>query len=191
MTSKPRRSNAERAAQTRGTLLAAATELFGRLGYEGTSTIAVLEAAGLTRGALYHHFADKRELFRTVAEQVERTLEAEVESRTAHISDPKKRLRSSVLLYLDEVSRSAPARILLRDAPAVLGAAEWQGLADAAWMRHLGAIADAARPRGKGGLLPLLIGAAIDRAALALAEGRLDPAAVKASVRLLLDRLLD
>jgi AcrR family transcriptional regulator len=195
MTGKPRRSNAERVAATRGALLDAAAELFGRLGYEGTSTTAVLEATGLARGALYHHFEDKRALFVAVADRAERALVAEIEAATASIADARQRLRAGVLLYLDSVSRPDRARILLRDAPAVLGPERWRELADAAWTRQLGGLIGGLHgTSGKSGrgapALPLLIGAAIDRAALALADGGSDPAAIKAAVGLLLDRVL-
>jgi len=185
MTGKSRRSNAERVAETRGALLDAAAALFGRLGYEGTSTTAILEASGLTRGAMYHHFADKRDLFVAVASRVERALIADIEATTATVTDARQRVRAGVMLYLDAVSRPDRARILLRDAPAVLGPARWRELADAAWTRQFGGKASQG-----GTVLPMLLGAAIDRAALALADGVSDPAAIKAAVGLLLDRML-
>jgi AcrR family transcriptional regulator len=197
MTGKSRRSNAERVAETRGALLDAAAELFGRLGYEGTSTTAILEASGLTRGAMYHHFADKRDLFVAVASRVERTLIAEIEAATSTVADARQRVRAGVMLYLDAVSRPDRARILLRDAPAVLGPARWRELADAAWTRQFGGLISGLPGNGTSGKasqagtdLPLLLGAAIDRAALALADGVSEPAAIKASVGLLLDRML-
>jgi AcrR family transcriptional regulator len=195
MTGKSRRSNAERVAETRGALLDAAAELFGRLGYEGTSTTAILEASGLTRGAMYHHFADKRDLFVAVASRVERALIADIEAATASVTDARQRVRAGVMLYLDAVSRPDRARILLRDAPAVLGPARWRELADAAWTRQFGGLisglpGNSGKASQAGAVLPVLLGAAIDRAALALADGVSEPAAIKASVGLLLERML-
>jgi AcrR family transcriptional regulator len=190
MTKKLRRSNAERVATTRGALLEAAARLFGHLGYEATSTTAVLEAAGLARGALYHHFADKRALFVAVAEELERELTAEIEAATADIADPRQRLRAGVRLYLDGASRPDRARVLLRDAPAVLGPDLWRDLADAAWTRHLGAMLRGLAGGGLGAALPLLLGAAFDRAALAMSEEGADREGIRASAELLLERLL-
>ena len=63
-----RRSQAERRAATRGALLGAARELFAAEGYSGVSTEALVRRAGVTRGALYHHFPDKRDLFRALVD---------------------------------------------------------------------------------------------------------------------------
>jgi AcrR family transcriptional regulator len=59
-------------AETRDALLVAARDLFGEQGYAATSTEEIVERAGVTKGALYHHFADKEQLFRAVFEQVQR-----------------------------------------------------------------------------------------------------------------------
>jgi AcrR family transcriptional regulator len=61
----------ERAKDTRATLVDRARELFGRRGYAAVGTEEIVRAAGVTRGALYHHFADKRDLFRAVHEELE------------------------------------------------------------------------------------------------------------------------
>ncbi len=144
---------------------------------------------------MYHHFEDKRALFLAVAARLERALIAEIETATAHLKDARQRLRERVMLYLDAVSKPERARILLRDAPAVLGPARWRELADAAWTRQFGDLAGGVSGKsdrsGQGApALPLLLGAAIDRAALSLADGDSDPAAIKAAVGLLLDRML-
>src|SRR5262245_11133329 len=100
-----RRSNAERIATTRGALLASARDLFGRDGFEATGTNAILDRAGLTRGALYHHFKDKRALFLGVVRSLEAEIAESVGAAIAALPDPFARLRAAVLAYLDRVGR--------------------------------------------------------------------------------------
>ncbi|MBO0850562.1 MAG: TetR family transcriptional regulator, partial [Pseudonocardia sp.] len=73
----------ERSEATRAQLVNTATELFAARGYPGVGTEDVVRGAGLTRGALYHHFADKRELFAAVHERQERELVAAIGARMA------------------------------------------------------------------------------------------------------------
>uniref|UniRef100_UPI001ABCFCCB SDR family NAD(P)-dependent oxidoreductase n=1 Tax=Variovorax paradoxus TaxID=34073 RepID=UPI001ABCFCCB len=86
MTSKIIRTNKERTETTRQALTEAARALFVDQGYGQTSTPDIVAAAGITRGALYHHYADKRDLFRHVLEQESRAVAAEIAAAggTAH-----------------------------------------------------------------------------------------------------------
>src|SRR6187200_293735 len=70
----PRHSRAERAEETRSALIAAARRLFAEQGYAAVGTEELVRAAGVTRGALYHHFSGKADLFRAVFEQMEAEL---------------------------------------------------------------------------------------------------------------------
>jgi AcrR family transcriptional regulator len=127
-----RRTQAERSAATRGALIDAARELFARDGYAATPREAIVERAGVTRGALYHHFADKEALFRAVFEQIE----AEVMAKSAEAAvatspdDPLGQLRAGSLAYLDVALDPAVQRICLLDAPAVLPPADRQDVVD-------------------------------------------------------------
>jgi AcrR family transcriptional regulator len=128
-----RRSQAERSATTRAALVRAARELFARDGYAATGREAIVERAGVTRGALYHHFADKEALFRAVFEEIE----AEVMARAAEAAttvapdDPLGQLRAGSLAYLDVALDPAVQRICLLDAPSVLSPAVRQEVVDA------------------------------------------------------------
>lgn len=116
----------ERAEATRAQLIAAARDLFTHRGYAEVGTEDVVRAAGLTRGALYHHFADKRELFAEVHEQVERELVAGVAAGMAGESDPFALFVTGIRRYLDACARPEVLRITLLDAPTVLGWSRWR-----------------------------------------------------------------
>src|SRR5919206_1407702 len=77
---KERRTQAERRAATRRALLDAARSLFAEKGYHGTAAEEIVGRAGLTRGALYHHFEDKRDLFRVVVDEMEGEIDEEIEA---------------------------------------------------------------------------------------------------------------
>ncbi|QQP99426.1 TetR/AcrR family transcriptional regulator [Lysobacter enzymogenes] len=116
------RSNRERTEGTRRALLDAARTLFVARGYADTSTPDVVAAAGVTRGALYHHFADKRELFRQVLEaEAEAVREAILAAAPAGLPARAALLRGAEA-YLDSMTVPGRTRLLLIDAPAVLGA---------------------------------------------------------------------
>jgi AcrR family transcriptional regulator len=129
---RQRRSQAERSASTRRALIEAARELFARDGYAATGREAIVERAGVTRGALYHHFADKEGLFRAVFEQIEAEVMAKAAEAAVATSpgDPLGQLRAGSLAYLDVALDPAVQRICLLDAPAVLSPADRQNVVD-------------------------------------------------------------
>ncbi|HTF53247.1 MAG TPA: helix-turn-helix domain-containing protein [Pseudonocardia sp.] len=119
----------ERAETTRAQLLDIAAELFASRGYAEVGTEDVVRQAGLTRGALYHHFADKRELFAAVHERVEQELVAAIGERMAAARDtatPVELLIIGMRAFLDACVRPAVLRISLLDGPTVLGWARWR-----------------------------------------------------------------
>ncbi|MGB7112607.1 MAG: TetR family transcriptional regulator [Mycobacterium sp.] len=122
-----RRTQAERAAETREALIAAARLLFAAHGFADAALETIVRAAGVTRGDLYHHFADKTELFAAVFEQVE----GEVAVRMAEAiaasgrTDPVEVMQLGADFWLDASSDPEVQRIALVDAPAVLGWTRW------------------------------------------------------------------
>lgn len=126
-----RRSNPERTAEMRRRLLAAARSLFVERGYADTGTPEIVAAAGVTRGALYHHFADKQALFRAVVEAESAAVAAAIESAAgdgAPAGDDgqgqaMRRLMVGARAYLDAMAMPGRTRLLLLEAPVVLGAA--------------------------------------------------------------------
>ncbi len=124
-----RSAKAERSDATRATLIAAARDLFGEGGYAAVGTEEIVRAAGVTRGALYHHFADKRDLFKAVYEDVERQLvERIVASAIAGANDPFQALHAGAQAFLDACEDPAVGRIALLDAPSVLGWEQWRAI---------------------------------------------------------------
>jgi AcrR family transcriptional regulator len=122
-----RRTQAERSAETREALVAAARPLFAAQGFADVALEAIVRAAGVTRGALYHHFADKTELFATVFERVEGEVAARMGEAiaAANETDPIEVLRLGAAFWLDACSDPEIQRIALMDAPAVLGWTRW------------------------------------------------------------------
>jgi AcrR family transcriptional regulator len=122
-----RRTQADRTADTQEALIGAARQLFATHGYADIGTEAIVRTAGVSRGALYHHFADKTGLFAAVFE----TVEAEIAARlgegiaAANESDPIEMMRLGARIWLDFCADPEVHRIVLIDAPAVLGWSRW------------------------------------------------------------------
>lgn len=117
---------AERGESTRATLVRAARELFSARGYGAVGTNEIVERAGVTRGALYHHFHDKRDLFRAVYEQVEQEIVEGTVAEMSAVEDPWELLVRGTRSFFDACTDPALRQIGLIDAPAVLGWQEWR-----------------------------------------------------------------
>ena len=116
---------ATQAEATRYEIQRHARALFASQGYAATSTAQIVAATGMTKGALYHHFDDKRGLFRAVVEELETELADEVAAAANSATDTWSRLDAACRSYLDVCLRPDVQRILVLDAPAVLGWHEW------------------------------------------------------------------
>jgi AcrR family transcriptional regulator len=110
---------------TRNALLAAARQLFTQHGYAATSTNEIVERAGVTRGALYHHFPAKYDLFRAVFEQLEAEVADQVARAALAGSDALEQLRLGCRSFLDICLDPAVQRIVVVEGPAVLGWGTW------------------------------------------------------------------
>ena len=119
-------SQAERTEATRAALLTAARALFTERGYAGVPAEEVVRAAGVTRGALYHHFRDKKDLFRAVHELLEEELVARIGATIAGETDVVALLVRGTDAFLDACEEPSFSRIALQEAPSVLGWAEWR-----------------------------------------------------------------
>ena len=189
-----RRTQAERTAATRQALLDAAQDLFAARGYARTGREDIVRAAGVTRGALYHHFTNKEHLFRAVFESMEAALLERVAAAAAGGRDPGEQLHRGCAAFLDAATDPAVQRVVLLDAPSVLGWADWRAV-DARYglgmMREgLRAAMDAGQIRHQP-VTPLahVLLAALNEAALYIA-GADDPAAARAEIGPVVDGLL-
>lgn len=188
-------SKEERAQATRTALTAAARELFTERGFASVGTEEIVRRADVTRGALYHHFADKRDLFRAVHEEMEGELVTSIAGRLDAATDPLEVLKTGTSAFLDACLDPALARVSLLDAPSVLGWEEWREID----MRHgLGLITAALTGAMEAGVLreqpvrPLahLLLAAMGEAALMIANAD-DPHAVRNEMEASLLELLE
>lgn len=120
---------ATQAGQTRSALIAAARHLFAEKGFHGTGTHDIVALAGVTRGALQHHFPRKEELFRAVFEQIEQDLIDRANAQPlSEAGATWAQLKSSFGSFLEAATQAEVQRIILIDGPAVLGWAEWRNL---------------------------------------------------------------
>jgi AcrR family transcriptional regulator len=122
---RPGRREAE-AQATRDALIRAALELFSKRGYAGVGTEEIVARAKVTRGALYHHFTDKRDLFRAVFERVEGELMERIGARMKATDDAWELMLAGMRSFLDACEEPAVKQISLTDAPSVLGWQEWR-----------------------------------------------------------------
>jgi AcrR family transcriptional regulator len=116
----------EQGQATRAALIDVATELFATNGYEATAIPAVLDAAGVSRGALYHHFKSKEALFEAVLQSVEAQATLKVTRAARGATDPLDGLRRGCAAYLAMCRDRVVRRISLIDAPAVVGWERWR-----------------------------------------------------------------
>jgi AcrR family transcriptional regulator len=120
------RTQAERSEATQSVLVSTARRLFAERGYAGVGTEEIVRAAGVTRGALYHHFDGKAGLFAAVFEQIESELAARFAEEALSEPDPFEAMTAGLELFLDVCREPEVRQIALLDAPAVLGWTAWR-----------------------------------------------------------------
>ncbi|MEX0800048.1 MAG: helix-turn-helix domain-containing protein [Dehalococcoidia bacterium] len=186
---------AEHAESTRAALLAVAQQLFAERGYAETSTEEIVQRARVTRGALYHHFRDKRDLFEAVVEEMEAGIATRLVAAAAGETDPWRRLHTGLGAFLDACEEPAIQRVLLMDAPSVLGWEKWREI-DAKYgfgmlKGGLQAAMDsgAIKPQPVDPLAHLLTGAVME-AAMVIATAK-DVRSARAEVGATLERLME
>jgi AcrR family transcriptional regulator len=192
-----RRTQEERSAATRDALIAAARELWGLRGYAEVGTPEIATAAGVTRGAMYHQFADKSALFREVVEAVEQDVMARMGTLVAEsgATTPAAAIRAAVDAWLEVSGDPEVRQLILLDAPSVLG---WAAFRDVAQRYSLGMteqlLTEAIRAGDLAGqpvrpLAHVLIGA-LDEAAMYIATAE-EPKRARGETREVLHRLID
>lgn len=192
----------DRVAQTRQELVERARDLFAERGYAATPLEEVVRRAGMTRGALYHHFEDKRALFEAVLGRVLRDAVDRVELRAVKRAAQRggDRDGDTLELFLEELSEPAVHRILCVDGPAVLGRERWSALLGERLQEPVRRRVEAAVERGEvdaplADAVTHLLFAAVQEAALLVGERRRGHAApprreVERALSWMVERLL-
>ena len=189
-----RTTKAEQSEATRAALIGAGRRLFAERGYGAVATEEIVREAGVTRGALYHHFAGKEELFAAVYEEVEADLVAELGQMATEAADPLDALHLGAAAFLEACRRPEVQRITLIDAPSVLG---WERWREIGLKYGFGLIEEVLRAGMEQGVIEaqplrplthLLLGA-MDEAAMLVA--RSDDDELRAQVAAAIDRYLD
>ena len=184
---------AERRTATRAAILAAATDLFGTQGFAATSVDQIATAAGVAKGAVYHHFPTKEAVFEAVFEEASEVLARDVMTASRDARDVLASIGLGTAAYFEACSEGPNGRIILGDGPKVLGWERWREIDS----RYFGALI----PRALGVAMDqgtisrqpveplgrLLLGA-VTEAAVAGAHGG-DPRAYVAALRTLLEGL--
>jgi AcrR family transcriptional regulator len=185
---------AARSASTRAKLIRAARTLFARHGYAAVGTEQIVRRAGVTRGALYHQFPGKEDLFLAVYEQVEEELTRRIGKSLGDVTSPFEALRGGIRVFLEECRTPEVQRIVLIDGPSVLGWERWREVADRNGLGLMEAVVAAAVEAGEIApiavkpLAHLLMGA-IDEAALLVVRDPDDTETVAATLERMLDGL--
>lgn len=116
----------------RAALISAGRVLFATKGFAAASNEEIVVSAGVTRGALYHHFADKSALFEAVFEALEAeiVLQIRTEISRLRLTDPFERMHQGAAIWLDVCIEPEVCQIAIIDAPAVLGLSRWREIGD-------------------------------------------------------------
>lgn len=188
-----KRERAAQAAGTRRDLLQHARKLFAQKGYADASTDEMVRRAKVTKGALYHHYANKLELYRAVVEDMERELVEKMEAAASGARQPRKRLEAACHAYLDACLDSTLTRILVLEAPVVLGWNAWCEIAHEHEIAVFAGYLESVVVKSATGEKPLemahvLLGA-LNTAARVIA-GAADPQKARGQVEETIERLL-
>ncbi|MGN9838121.1 TetR/AcrR family transcriptional regulator [Nonomuraea sp. H19] len=185
-----------RAAQkehTRRTLVAVSRRLFAARGYAAVGLAEIVRESGVTKGALYHHFAGKTDLFRAVLEEVQQEVAARVVAAAEAAGDPWARLKAGCAAFVTAGADPEVQRIMLIDGPAVLGWNEWRAIDESSSAVHLAEALTALIDEGTIPAQPVeplthLLSGAMNEAALWLAQSATPDVAATLSA---LSRLLE
>jgi AcrR family transcriptional regulator len=189
------RTKPEHGVETRAALVRVARDLFAERGYHAVALESVCTAAGVTRGALYHHFAGKEELFKAVCEELATEVSAHLVAVAAKQPDPAARLRAGCLAFVDACGDPAVRQILLSDAPSVLG---WQMLREIDGRHGLGLLKSTLQAAAdSGAIMPLPVDIVAHLLVAALTEAAMvthtagNPTRARQDARTAIQRILD
>lgn len=189
-----RRTNIDRARETRAALIAAARALFLEKGFAATGTPEIAHRAGMTRGALYHHYKDKQDILRAVIETEASAIATEIEAGATGAVTPLDALLAGARSYFQAMRAPGRTRLMLLEGPAVLGSAEMRRIDMETGGQSLRRGLDAASGPGLSAAeldaRADLLSAMFDRAALAIESGA-DAAFYEETLTLILSGLVE
>ncbi len=174
----------EYAEATRAAIVEAATARFATDGFSGTNIESIAALARVTKGAVYHHFSDKAELFEAVFQASEERLLADVVAGAGELDDPWEAVVRGTAIFLDACCEPAFCRISLEEAPVALGWARCKELESGYFLALLTATLSQLQDAGQievadVALSARLLLAALDEAGLAIAAAGPDAAEVR------------
>ena len=184
----------EYADATRAALLATAREMFTRDGYQDTGIEAVARATRVTRGAFYHHFADKSTLFEALVVDLQHAAASAIEARALAEKRPADRMMAGIEAFLEACTDPAYRRLVIQEAPAVLGSTRCREIGE---RYPFGLLISAFAELQKAGRLEVqddylaarMIGNMICEASMLMGDAK-HPAAVKAQALAILGRVM-
>lgn len=184
----------EYADATRTALLQTAREMFTRDGYQETGIEAVARATRVTRGAFYHHFADKRALFEALVIELQHAASSAIAARALAEKRPADRMMAGIEAFLDACTDPAYRRLVIQEAPAILGSTRCREIGERyPFGLLIGAFAELKKAGrldvGDGYLAARMIGNMICEASLLMGDAE-QPAAVKAQALDILGRVM-
>jgi AcrR family transcriptional regulator len=187
-------SKARQSEATVARLIQVACEIFTRDGYAGAATEEIVQLASVTRGALYHHFGSKEGLFKAVLDYVQQQVALQIEAKIAGHQDVWEQLIVGSVAFLEASLNPQVQRIMLLDAPAVLGWSVWRELDAQHSMKSLSEALSELLDLGQLPPLPLdalthLLSGAMNEAALWIAQSE-DPKSALAEATQALKYLL-
>lgn len=190
-----RRTQAERSETTTDQLISVARGLFATKGFPGTSIQEIVAEAGVTRGALYHHFASKEELFEAVFKREQEAIDDRVREAASRHKGAWRKLKAGCDEFLDASLDPETQRIVLIDGPAVLGSTRWQRSEDSQSIALLKGVIEKAVAEGtlrKRPIMPIvhLLFGALCQAAMVISRSENQEATTR-QMRQEIHRLLD
>jgi AcrR family transcriptional regulator len=191
----PRNRREEYADLTRQALIDTARGVFTEQGYQQAGIEAIAQAARVTRGAFYHHFEDKRALFEALVVSLQACAADNIRARVRKETNPDARMMAGAAAFLDSCTEPAYRRLVIQEAPAVLGAARCREIGEAhpygLLIAAVGELHAAGRfDAANAYLAARMIGSMICEAALLL-DGAQSPKAVKRQALAILERVFE
>jgi AcrR family transcriptional regulator len=186
----------QRGQATRDHLILVATRLFAEHGYEGTAIETVLQESGASRGSLYHHFSSKETLFDAVLEDIEARVGRETlaAAKATGGTDPVEALRAGCLAWVRLASDPVIQRVLLLDAPSVLGWQRWRDMDEQHTLGMIRRVVQFTAQQGR--VQPQLVDmfahilfASLNELALVIARAE-DPSSTTQSAEMAIDELI-